>query len=267
MLNLYKCGKRRSVIHLCHLNTLVALVHDMAFMHSTNGEKTMLKQFLKYILLLPAILFVLLTSTQAQAACNATTFGNGNWSTVGIWSCGHIPLLADDVVIPTNTNVTLSQDATVNSITVSGSGILASTANFFLTLTATVPIINSSTLMSRVKLSIDKDHTINGIIIFGLQWETSLTAPRTLTINGTITLAGGGFNLDGTATNPVTLAGTGDIMNGDGSGVTVNNCIMNSATMTHVTCNAPIVNNTVSAPIDLNMNKPVETFATEVDLK
>ena len=118
--------------------------------------------------------------------------------------------------------------------------------------------------MSRVKLSIDKDHTINGIIIFGLQWETSLTAPRTLTINGTIDLRGGGFNLDGTPTNPVTLAGTGDIMNGDGSGVTVNNCIMNSATMTHVTCNAPIVNNPISAAIGFSLKDKPVIFTEEV---
>ncbi|OQW91062.1 MAG: hypothetical protein BWK78_05620, partial [Thiotrichaceae bacterium IS1] len=150
--------------------------------------------------------------------CSPVGFGFLFWSSLLVWDCGHIPLPTDDVVIPNLTTVTLDQDATVKSVTINPSGILASTANFFLTLTATEPIINTSTLMSRVKLSIDKDHTINGnISIFGLQWATSLTAQRKLTINGTIDLRGGGFNLDGTPTNPVTLAGTGDIKNGDGS--------------------------------------------------
>jgi len=224
----------------------------------------MLKQFLKYILLLPAILFVLLTSPQAQAVCTTTSFGS-DWNAATWTGCSTSPpTFADDVVIPNLSNVTLNQDATVKSVTVSGSGNLSTLSSFFLTLTATEPIINTSTLASRVKLSIDKDHTINGnIAIFGLQWETSLTAPRTLTINGTIDLRGGGFNLDGTATNPVILTGTGNIMNGDGSGVMVNNCAGKSVSMTHVTCSTPIGNNPVSAPIFSLKDKPA-IFSEEV---
>ena len=224
----------------------------------------MFKQFLKYILLLPAILFVLLTSPQAQAMTCTFSGILVAWSLSSAWDCGHVPIDTDDVVIPNSSIVTLNQDATVKSVTVSGSGSLG--GNSFLTLTATEPIImiGVSDLASRVKLSIDKDHTINGnIAIFGLQWATSLTAPRTLTINGTIDLRGGGFNLDGTATNPVILTGTGNIMNGDGSGVMVNNCAGKSVSMTHVTCSTPIGNNPVSAPIFSLKDKPV-IFSEEV---
>jgi len=50
--------------------------------------------------------------------------------------------------------------------------------------------------------------------LYNWQWATPLTAPRTLTINAgeTVTKAAGGtFNLDGTAANPVSFAGTGTI--------------------------------------------------------
>jgi len=223
------------------------------------------KQFLKSILPLLAILVFQFISPQAQAVC--TTTGFGNWSAVTWTGCNATPPGAtDDVVIPNLSSVTLDQDATVNSVTVSGSGDLSFYANFFLTLTAIEPIIMIGVrdLAIRVKLSIDKDHTINGnIAIFGLQWATSLTAPRTLTINGTIDLRGGGFNLDGTATNPVILTGTGNIMNGDGSGVMVNNCAGKSVSMTHVTCSTPIGNNPVSAPIFSLKDKPA-IFSEEV---
>jgi len=142
----------------------------------------MFKQFLKSILPLLAILVFQFISTQAQAAnCTTSNVMTENWSTVTWTGCSTSPPGAtDDVVIPTN--VTLNQHATVKSVTINPGnpgGNLMSLSNFFLTLTATEPIINTSTLMSRVKLSIDKDHTINGNInIFGLQWETSLTAQR-----------------------------------------------------------------------------------------
>jgi len=192
------------------------------------------KQFLKSILPLLAILVFQFISPQAQAVCTPSVFGD--WNTVTWTGCiASPPGATDDVVIPNLSSVTLDQDATVNSVTVSGSGDLSFYANFFLTLTAIEPIImiGASDLLSQVKLSIDKDHTINGnIYIHGLQWATTLTAPRTLTINGTID---GGFNLDGTATNPVTFAGTGNFA----SMVTVNNCAGKPLSMTNVTCKPP----------------------------
>jgi hypothetical protein len=94
----------------------------------------MFKLFLKYILLLPAILSVLLTSPQIQAATPCNSTATGNWSTVS-WSCGHVPLPADDVVI--STTVTLNQNVAVNQIHLAGT---LNASNFTITLTATEPI-------------------------------------------------------------------------------------------------------------------------------
>jgi len=115
-----------------------------------------------------------------------------------------------------------------------------------------------------VKLS-DADHSfsISNLTFYNLQWVSAApTAPRTLTINGGVTITkatGGTFNLDGTPTNPVTFAGTGNF----GSMVTVNNCAGKPATMTNVTCIAPITNNPVSAPIFSLKDNPA-IFSEEV---
>jgi len=223
----------------------------------------MFKQFLKYILLLPAILSVLLTSTQASAACNATT--NGNWSTVGIWSCGYVPITTDDVNI-TASPVTLNQDVAVKSITIAFGGSL-NASNFILTLTATEPIIVAGSTFtpgtSTVKLS-DANHTINtSITFYNLQWVSAPTAARTITINTIITIAASGtFNLDGMPTNPVTFAGTGNF----GSPVTVNNCAGKPASMTNLTCNPPAGGGggAVSAPIGISLDTKPVIFSREV---
>ena len=214
-----------------------------------------------------AILVFQFISTQAQAACNDTS--SGNWSgaiwLTGAGNCSASPPGATDNVTIFN-NVTLDQNVAVNEITLALGTLNAS--NFTLTLTATETIMlaggtfNADT--STVKLS-DADHSfsVSNLTFYNLQWATPLTAPRTLAINGNTLMitraAGGTFNLDGTPTNPVTFAGTGNF----GSMVTVNNCAGKPATMTNVTCIAPITNNPVSAQIFLLKDKPA-IFSEEV---
>ncbi|OQX06173.1 MAG: hypothetical protein BWK80_51170 [Desulfobacteraceae bacterium IS3] len=74
---------------------------------------------------------------------------------------------------------------------------------------------------------------MNSITLYNWQWATPLTAPRTLTINAGMTVtkaAGGTFNLDGTAANPVSFAGTGTIT----PALTVYYC--GSSTVTNIDC-------------------------------
>jgi hypothetical protein len=114
---------------------------------------------------------------------------------------------------------------------------------------------------STVKLS-DDNHTLSGAALNNLQWVSALTAPRTITINGAITIGGtfgGTFNLDGTATNKVSFIGTGSVS----PAIVVNNCA--SSTVTGVTCAS---SGAVSAPIDFSFNhKPVESYSTDIELK
>lgn len=52
------------------------------------------------------------------AICTST--GNGNWNTVATWSCGRLPAGRDEVVIAAGNVVTLDTDATISSLTISG---------------------------------------------------------------------------------------------------------------------------------------------------
>ncbi|MBP6023584.1 beta strand repeat-containing protein [Ferruginibacter sp.] len=47
---------------------------------------------------------------------------SNNWNTATNWSLNHVPLLAEDVVIPNNFNVTVNTAAVCNSITLTGGG-------------------------------------------------------------------------------------------------------------------------------------------------
>ncbi len=216
----------------------------------------MFKQ-VKSILIL-VIFFSFFIISQAQATCDSSA--NGNWSAI-TWSCGHVPTIGDNAVIAHN--VTLNQDATVNSVNILLGCTLNTDSNTHtLTLAAaTEPIYNAGTFnagTSTVKLT-DANHSLSSSIAFyNLQWATTpLIASRTLTINGTISITGT-LNIDGTPTNPVTLAGSGDFL----SSVTVNNCA--SATVTNVTCNAPVPGGVVSAPFGFSFKDKPVIFSEEL---
>ncbi len=60
----------------------------------------------------------------AQAlTCTANT-GTVNWTTIGTWSCGRIPINVDDVIIPNASIVTLTAASTITSLTVQNGGTL-----------------------------------------------------------------------------------------------------------------------------------------------
>lgn len=68
------------------------------------------------------------SANKAEAvACNAVT---GNWNTVGTWSCGHVPLAADEIVIPHNVVVHVDTAAVATTVTLNNTGS-ASTSLIF----------------------------------------------------------------------------------------------------------------------------------------
>lgn len=187
----------------------------------------MFKQFFKVILLLLAITSQFISSQVQADTCVST--GDGNWSTVGIWTCGHVPTITDDAEI--EDTVTLDQDVTVNNIP-----IILGTLNagsHTITLTGTYLIQNQTFNYgtSTVKIS-DADHILNtNLTFYNLQWATLITAPRTMTISSTITIATGGmFSLGGSSSaNTVTFTGGGSVT----PAVTLTNC---TSTVTGINC-------------------------------
>ncbi len=218
--------------------------------------------------------------SQASALiCNSV--GTGNWNTAGTWECftmppftpgtgtAQVPGNSDFANIKSGHTITVDVDVAVASLQFNGGTLNAGSYNFVLSDGEVIRFPSGGTFnaqTSTVKLT-DANHTFAyNTTFYNLQWATPLTAPRTLTINSSITITkatGGTFNLDGTATNPVTFAGAGNFA----SPITVNNCAGKPATMTNLTCNAPVANNPVNAPIDLHFSKQVESYSTEIELK
>jgi hypothetical protein len=70
-------------------------------------------------------MFVLFIAASAQGEPDAptticTSVASGNWSAAATWSCGHVPLSTDDVVIASGHRVTLDTDAAIAHLTASG---------------------------------------------------------------------------------------------------------------------------------------------------
>jgi hypothetical protein len=59
----------------------------------------------------------------AAAACNYTGPAGGAWTTAANWSCAAVPGAADDVTIDTDDDVALGTPVTVQSLTLTGTGI------------------------------------------------------------------------------------------------------------------------------------------------
>ena len=59
----------------------------------------------------------------AAAACNYTGPAGGAWTTAANWSCAAVPGAADDVTIDTGDDVALGTPVTVQSLTLTGTGI------------------------------------------------------------------------------------------------------------------------------------------------
>jgi len=86
------------------------------------------------------------------AGCTATI--SGNWSTIGIWSCGHAPTSTDDVMINNGLTITLDPGSTtVNSLT-----ILDGNANTSLTFSGTnaLTVTNDVTIFNTNATNIQK---------------------------------------------------------------------------------------------------------------
>ncbi|MFZ2803990.1 MAG: hypothetical protein WA001_02090, partial [Patescibacteria group bacterium] len=75
-----------------------------------------------------AIMGVMISAHASQAAtCTFASVGTSDFNTSGNWDCGHVPVAADDAVIPTATTTALSAGATVNSLLVNTNATLTTT--------------------------------------------------------------------------------------------------------------------------------------------
>ncbi len=101
------------------------------------------------IIKLSALLVLSLLSMGAEAAV-CTSLSAGTWNSAARWSCGHVPLAADTVVINHNA-ITLAANYTVAGLTVNAGMALADGGN---TLTITGDLTNNGTISGGGRLDV-----------------------------------------------------------------------------------------------------------------
>jgi len=148
-----------------------------------------------------------LPKIQEAEAATCTSNASGNWNTAGTWSCGHVPLVTDDVVIAATHTVTmdLSSGATGLSLTINGTLAFGSNA-YTLTISTGGVTINSGGNITGTAASII---TTSGSLVAN---STSITSTTV-----SITMTGASKTISGTGTVPF---------------LTINNTVTNNGTLT-----------------------------------
>lgn len=164
---------------------------------------------------LGALLMLAMLSAGAQAAVCTTNAGAGTWGTAATWSCGHVPVAADTVVI--SRNITAAA-ATIAGLTVNA-GITLTDGGNTLTITGGLTnngIISGTGIMNVTGAAsvVSGSGTFAGSRLYFSGAAPSIAAGSTLSFTGTSRLYAG-RNAAGTtvATSVLTINGT---INGSG---------------------------------------------------
>ena len=133
----------------------------------------------------------------------------GNWSTLNDWSV-RVPTFYSDVTIGSNSTVTLSQDATIDSLTLN-SGATLDGSGSSLTVGANVSL-NSGAALTITNLAVGGTFTDDGSVTISGDGALDLLLAGTLGGTGSLALSGGtiaGVSL--TAATGSTLTGFGEV--------------------------------------------------------
>lgn len=164
-------------------------------------------------------LILALLAGEASAAICTTNAGTGTWNTASTWSCGHVPVAADTVVI--SRNITLDANRTVAGLTVNAGAVLNGN-NRNLTVNGAVSISGTYntnggnlTTTGGGALSINTGGAFNFT-------NGNAAINGNVVINGTLSSGGDAIQMTGAST---TLSGTGNVVDTtieiDATGVSV----------------------------------------------
>lgn len=162
---------------------------------------------------------LMLSAAGAQAAVCTTNAGAGTWGTAATWSCGHVPLATDTVVI--TRNISLGANRTVAGVTVNA-GATLSGGNRNLTVSGPVVVDGIyNTGGGDLNTTVGGALTVNTGGTFNFN-NGNAAISGNVAIDGTLT--SGGDNMQMTGVN-TTLSGTGNVANTtieiDAAGVSV----------------------------------------------
>ncbi len=179
-------------------------------------------------LIIPTVFAVFFAAPAQAVICNSNA--TGNWNNAGTWSCGHVPLNADDVTIIGNTTVTVNiAGAVANSVTVGDASNSRLSSLTFNAATSSLTVANDVIITAPTSNTAGRDRqilvnagtlTVNGNVTLEGSARTNTYTRLTLT-TGTATIAGGlTVNSSTTAGRAVVTAGTGTINVDGAAGVT-----------------------------------------------
>ncbi len=162
------------------------------------------------------LLLALAWSGGAMAAI-CTSQATGNWGTIATWSCGHVPLSTDTVILASPYTVTLDASYTAASLTINSGATLSDTGGRTLTITGNIANNGTFTSTTTGKIAstgaaavISGSGTFSGSARLHTSGATvSIAAGSTLTFAGTATIRAG-VNAAGTtvAASVLTINGT-----------------------------------------------------------
>ena len=131
--------------------------------------------------LLGALMLAGMAAAASAATCNSTAgAGPFNWGTTGTWSCGHVPLNTDDVVIVNNSVVTVNiPGAVAGSLTITG-GNTVSTLQIAAAANA-LSVTNAGGRTGNVTIGAPTANVAKQFTV----------GPGTLSVTGSVTISGG----------------------------------------------------------------------------
>lgn len=187
----------------------------------------------------------------AEAAVCTTNAGAGAWGAAATWSCGHVPLPADTVVI--SRAITLSANSTIAGLTVNA-GVIFSGGNRNLNVVGNVVINGTLTSAGGVIQMTGAGTTVSGAgTIDNINFQidalgVSLPAGSTLGFANQAQLRIGSINqasfaLNGTITGAGLVAGDRIVRVYQNSSMTINGSVNASNAHIRVEQNASITNN------------------------
>lgn len=177
-----------------------------------------MKTFYQLFIALFAVLTMSLSiSTEVYAQAAVQSISSGDWSNPDNWDCGCVPAPMDDVTIAASTEINVTENSTVNNITVAENGLLSLSPSLVIELTVTGDWNNEGTFQAetgKVIFSGNDPQTVTGVNSFydleivedhdvELTEETNIT--HTLSIDGANLVTNGFLNLKSTIGSTATV--------------------------------------------------------------
>jgi MSHA biogenesis protein MshQ len=210
-------------------------------------------------------LLVFMLSVAAEAAV-CTSLTAGNWSVAGRWSCGHVPLAADTVVIAHN--VILNNDYTVAGLTVNAGATLDGNGGSVATVTGDVIVDGTVSNGARVNVTgaasvISGSGTFSSSRLYTSGTAVTIAAGASLNFAGTsrlyagrteagATVAGSVLTINGTINSTVTTATT-DFLRLYATNTVIGSTGVINASVSSVTYNTAAATVTNNGSVNVNM--------------